>query len=137
MASQKSMRRAVMSLLFCSFSSSLLASYHLSLMFFLSFLCRPASVSSDLSSLIGWLQVRLQQFPDLGHFLHRLSHSECCFGHFILGCLYFQMCFLQKSLGFVDRPAAGPVLCVPPPSDWNEASFRRSPISFGSTCWFQ
>ena len=40
------------------------------------------------------------QFLDLCHLLHCLSHPECCFGYFVLGCL--DVGHFQQPLGFVD-----------------------------------
>ena len=68
----------------------------------LSFWCRPADVFFW-PVVIDWLVLSsLQQFLDLIHFLHHLSHSECCFGRLVLGCLSLHMGFLRQSLGFVD-----------------------------------
>ena len=118
-ASQKSMHCTVMSLLLCSF---LIPLDCLILFFPTWFLSNYAAQQtfSDLSSLIGWLQVRLQQFLDLGHFSHSPSRNAA-------SVTSLQLVFrhgLPPAISWLRRcrPASGPLLCVPPPSGLNEAS---------------
>ena len=119
-ASQKSTHCSVMSLLLCSFSSSRRASYHLS------------HASSGMPSLTYWFRFRLQQFLDLCHLLHCLSHPESGFGYFVSGLPGLPYghppatCWLRRP-----RPAPDPALYVPPPSCWDDVSPRRSPVSSG------
>ena len=92
--SQKLMHCTVTSMLLCSFSSSLIVSYHFPIGS-LSFLMPPFSLT-------GWLQVHLQQFRDQGQFFYHLFQSECCFDHFVLGGLFFQRVPFQLPLVSVD-----------------------------------
>ena len=87
--------------------------------------------------LTGWFRVRLQQFLVLCHLIHWLSHPECCFGYFVLGCLDLHMGLSATSWLRRPRPAPDPAPCVPPPSCWDAVSPRRSPVSSGPICWFQ
>ena len=112
------MHCSVMSLLLCSFSSSsfsslivFVPSFPQGLVFFGA---HPANVFSGLSSLTGWLQVRLQQFRDSGDIL-----SQCCFDHFGSGLLVPPNGPLPAT-SWLRRPclAPGPVLCVTPSSGW-------------------
>ena len=106
-----------------SFSSSRMASYHFSHM--ASVLLMPPSRHFFWPVHIDRLvpEFASNSFPDLVHFLHRLSHSECCFGHLVLGCLYLPH-GLPPAISWLrrPRPAPDPALCVPPPSGWNDAS---------------
>ena len=124
-ASQTSMHCAVMSLLFCSLSSSLTASYSFSphgpcpfhanwQTFFLAYL--PCSVGSGSTPPTVSRSVPSPPLPVPPEMLIRLLCSE------LLGPPHGPLpatSWLRRP-----RPVPDPVLCVPPPSGWNGASPR-------------